>query len=393
MTPRTAIIGIGITPFGKFIDRSLRSLSEEAVANALKDAGITAADVDRVFFGNGVAGLITGQEMIRGQVALRYTGLAGKPLINVENACASGSSAFYLAWQAVESGQADIALAVGAEKLSHVDKTVSSGAFGAAIDLEQPLPLELNEGSGTVFMDIYAARARKYMDASGATDEDLAQIVVKSRAGGHVNPIAHFRKETTVEEVLASRMISKPLTLPMCSSMSDGAAAVVLCSTKMLARLGVRCPVYVAGSVLVAGMGDNPELPNCAERAGAEVYALSGIGPSEVHVVELHDGAAPGELMHYEELQLCRPGEGPALLRSGATRIGGRIPVNPSGGLLSRGHPIGATGIAQLVELTNQLRGDAGGRQREGAKVALADNGGGRFGSDSASGVATILCT
>ena len=176
MTPRTAIIGIGITPFGKFIDRSLRSLSEEAVANALKDAGITAADVDRVFFGNGVAGLITGQEMIRGQVALRYTGLAGKPLINVENACASGSSAFYLAWQAVESGQADIALAVGAEKLSHVDKTVSSGAFGAAIDLEQPLPLELNEGSGTVFMDIYAARARKYMEASGATDEDLAQV-------------------------------------------------------------------------------------------------------------------------------------------------------------------------------------------------------------------------
>lgn len=393
MTPRTAIIGIGITPFGKFIDRSLRSLSEEAVANALKDAGIDAADVDRVFFGNGVAGLITGQEMIRGQVALRYTGLAGKPLINVENACASGSSAFYLAWQAVESGQADIALAVGAEKLSHVDKKVSSGAFGAAIDLEQPLPLELNEGSGTVFMDIYAARARKYMEASGATDEDLAQIVVKSRAGGHVNPIAQFRKETTVEEVLASRMISKPLTMPMCSSMSDGAAVVVLCSTKMLARLGARRPVYVAGSVLVAGMGDNPELPNCAERAAAEVYALSGIGPSEVHVVELHDGAAPGELMHYEELQLCLPGEGPALLRSGATRIGGRIPVNPSGGLLSRGHPIGATGIAQLVELTNQLRGDAGVRQREGAKVALADNGGGRFGSDSASGVATILCT
>ena len=390
MTTRCAIAGVGITPFGKNPEATVRTLAESAVKQAMRDAGIDAQQVDQVYFANAVAGLITGQEMIRGQAALRYTGLAGKPIINVENACASSSTAFYLAWNAVRSGQADVVLVVGSEKMTHEDKRVSFGAFATAVDLEEPTPAHVGTGSGSIFMDIYAEKTRKFMKASGATAADFAHIVVKSRNAGAANPIAQFRKPTTVDEVLSSRMVSDPLTLPMCSSISDGAAALVLCSADAARRLGVAQPVWVAGSVLVSGTGDTTQ-PICAERASAAIYELSGIGPSDLHVVELHDATAPAELMHYENLSLCARGTAIDLLRSGATDMGRRISVNPSGGLMSRGHPVGATGAAQLVELTYQLRGTAGARQRPAAKVALAENNGGQMGPDAAAAVATIL--
>jgi acetyl-CoA acyltransferase len=390
MNHRTAIIGVGMTAFGKFLDRSTRNLAEAAVKDALADAGIDAGEVDQIYFGNAASGLITGQEMIRGQAALRFTGLAGKPIINIENACASSSTAFYLGWQAIQGGQADIVLVVGAEKLSHQDKSVSFGAFGKAVDLEEELPAHVGTGSGSIFMDIYAEKTRKYMKTSGATPKDFAQIVVKSRRAGARNPCAQFRKETTVDEVLSSRMISDPLTLPMCSSIGDGAAAVVLCSSRALARLTGAKPVWVGGSALVSGLADTNG-PNCAARASSAVYELAGIDPSEIHVAEVHDASAPAELIHYENLRLCQPGAGVELLRSGATDINGRISVNPSGGLLSKGHPIGATGVAQLVELTYQLRGTAGERQRQNAKVGLAENNGGQLAGDAAVAVATIL--
>lgn len=250
MSTRVAIAGIGMTSFGKFLDRSVRSLSEEAVRIALEDAGITAARVDRVYFGNAAAGLVTGQEMVRAQAALRYTGLMGKPMINTENACATGSTAFHLAWQSVSAGQADIALVVGAEKLTHADKAVSFGAFGAAVDMEEKLPDHVGSGSGSIFMDIYAERTRRYMEATGVTSTDIAQIVVKSRHAASLNPFAQFRKPTTVEEVLAARMISNPLTLPMCSSIGDGAAAIVLVSSRIAAQLTGARPVWVATSML-----------------------------------------------------------------------------------------------------------------------------------------------
>jgi len=390
MSNQCAIIGAGMTAFGKFLDRSVRQLSDEAVRAALNDAGIQAAQVDQVYFSNAVAGLITGQEMVRGQAALRHTGLAGKPIVNVENACASGSTAFWLAYNAVRAGQAEVAVVVGAERMSHADKAVSFGALAKAVDQEEPMPEHMGKGSGSIFMDHYAERTRKYMAETGATREDIAQIVVKSRHAASLNPVAQFREETTVEAVLGSRIISDPLTLQMCSSIGDGAAALVLCSPAFARKLAVQKPVWVGASVLVSGTPDG-ELEHCAPRVTGKAYEQAGISPKDLHVIELHDASAPAELMYYETLGICEPGEGPSLLRSGATGLNGKVSVNPSGGLLSKGHPIGATGVAQIVELTQQLRGQCGPRQREQAKVALAENNGGSLGQDGAAAVATVL--
>ncbi|MNV18684.1 Acetyl-CoA acetyltransferase [compost metagenome] len=239
-------------------------------------------------------------------------------------------------------------------------------------------------------MDIYAERTRRYMEATGVTSADIAQIVVKSRHAASLNPFAQFRKLTTVEEVLAARMISNPLTLPMCSSIGDGAAAIVLVSSRVAAQLTGARPVWVATSTLVSGSGDTTG-PNASARASKTAYEEASIDPRDVHVVEVHDGAAPSELINAETLQLCAPGEAVHLLRSGATDLGGKVSINPSGGLISRGHPIGATGTAQIFELTQQLRGEAGERQRPAAKVGLAQNSGGQVGGDSAAAVVTIL--
>ncbi|PZQ46356.1 MAG: thiolase [Rhodovulum sulfidophilum] len=384
------VAGIGMTRFGKFMDRNLKSLSEEAVAAAFADAGITAAEVDQVIFANAAAGVVTGQEMIRGEASLRNTGLDGKPMFNVENACASSSTGFHLGWLMVASGQADCVLVVGSEKLTHEDKAVSFGAFTRAVDLEEPLPEGYRAGSGSIFMDLYAAKARKWMAASGATAEDFARVVVKSRHAGHLNAEAQFRAETSLEEVMGSRMISDPLTLFMCSSIGDGAAAILLTSEEMARRLGAPM-VRVRASAVVSAKAHGATEP-VAVTASRKAYEISGIGPEDLHVVELHDASAPAELIHYENLGLCAAGGGAIeLIRSGATAVGGRIPVNPSGGLLSRGHPIGATGAAQIIELTQHLRGAAGARQREGAKVALAENNGGQLAGDSAIAAVTIL--
>jgi acetyl-CoA acetyltransferase len=388
---KVVIGGVGMTPFGKFLERNLKSLAEEAVSLALKDARVTVDDIDRVFFGNAAAGVVTGQEMIRAQSSLRNTGLDGKPMYNVENACASGSSALNLAWLSVASGQSETALVVGVEKLSHEDKAISFGAFAKAVDLEEPLPEGVTTGTGSLFMDLYAAKARKWMEKTGADASDFARVVVKSRRAGSLNPHAQFRKETSVEEVLASRMVSDPLTLFMCSSIGDGGAAVFICSEDYAMKRDIR-PVFMRASSIVSAKADGSG-DLVAVRAANAAYEEAGIGPSDVHVVELHDASAPAELIHYENLGLCAPGDAPKLIRSGDTDIGGRVSVNPSGGLLSRGHPVGATGVAQIVELTQQLRGTAGARQRPGAKVALAENNGGQLAGDSAVALVTILST
>ncbi|GJH04690.1 thiolase family protein [Paraburkholderia terrae] len=388
---KVVIGGVGMTSFGKFLERNLKSLAEESVSLALKDARVSVDEVDRVFFGNAAAGVVTGQEMIRAQSSLRNTGLDGKPMFNVENACASGSSALNLAWLSVASGQSETALVVGVEKLTHEDKAISFGAFAKAVDLEEPLPEGVTTGTGSLFMDLYAAKARKWMEKTGAQASDFARVVVKSRRAGSLNPHAQFRNETSVEEVLASRMVSDPLTLFMCSSIGDGGAAVFICSEQFAAKRDIR-PVYIRASSIVSAKADGSgEL--VAVRAANAAYEQAGIGPSDVHVVELHDASAPAELIHYENLGLCAPGDAPKLIRSGDTDIGGRISVNPSGGLLSRGHPVGATGVAQIVELTQHLRGQAGARQRPGAKVALAENNGGQLAGDSAVALVTILST
>jgi acetyl-CoA acyltransferase len=413
------VAGAAMTPFGKFPGTTIRALAEKATNGALSDAGVTPADIGMVFFSNAVAGLLTNQEMIRGQVALRHTGLLGVPMVNVENACASASSAFYLACMAVGSGAVDVALAVGAEKLTHTDRARSFGAIGTAVDQQQvaelqqwastgsagsPLPEQADSlpagarggteqagGKRSFFMDIYAASSRAYMKHSGATRQDFAEVAVKSHRHAALNPYAQYRTELTVDDVLASREIAPPLTLLMCSPIGDGAAALVVCSPEAARRLGAR--VRVRACALVSGRDRGPGELGAVERAAQAAYEKAGVGPGDLDVVELHDAAAPAELMTYEELGLCGEGEGPALLSSGATRLGGRIPVNPSGGLLSKGHPIGATGCAQLVELTDQLRGRCEQREVAGARVALAQNGGGFLGNDAAAMVVTVLST
>jgi acetyl-CoA acyltransferase len=400
MADNVVVAGIGMTRFGKFLERGVRSLAEEAVSEALKDAGVEVKDVQTAYFANAVSGLITGQEMIRGQAALRNTGLLGIPIFNVENACASAASAFHLAWLAVASGQYDVALAVGSEKLFHEDKTRAFRAIGTAVDLEslqelkkkmaetaKPAEGKADETSGqnrSFFMDIYASMTRDYMKQSGATAEDFADVAVKSHDHGALNPKAQYRNRCTREEVLGSREISPPLTLMMCSPIGDGAAAAILCSEKAARKLGVSKPVSIRASVLVSGRDRKPDEPGAAERAAERAYEVAGIGPKDIDVIEVHDAAAPAELMVYEDIGLCKRGEGPAYFRKGETKLGGKHVVNPSGGLLAKGHPIGATGIAQIVEICEHLRGKAGDRQVEGARVGMTENGGGFLGRDAA---------
>jgi acetyl-CoA acyltransferase len=385
------IAGVGMTEFGKQEDRTLRSLSQEAVAEALRDAGATPEHVDYAVFSNAAASLLTGQACIPGQAALRHTGLLGIPIVNVENACTSGSTAVGLARAILASGAADVAIVVGAEKLSHPVKARSFAAFSAGYDQEEPPSAARGHGGGgSVFMDIYAQVARDYMARSGATEADFAQVSVKAHRHGALNPKAQYGGPVTVEEVLASREIAPPLRVLMCSPIGDGAAALVLATAKGLERLNAD-PVRILAASLVSGRDRPDGEPTAPERAARAAYAQAGIGPEDVDVVELHDAAAPAELIATEELGLCEPGKGPQLLRSGATALGGRIPVNPSGGLLSKGHPVGATGCAQLVELTEQLRGRCGARQVPGARIALAENAGGYLENDAAAATVTIL--
>jgi acetyl-CoA acetyltransferase len=366
--------------------RTLRELAGEAVRDALADANVEVGDVEAAYVGNAAAGLVTGQEMIRGQVMLRPLGIEGIPIFNVENACASAASALHLGWQAVETGMQRVVLCLGAEKLTHDDKSVGMNAIGTAIDMERRV--ELVEAVGTsddggaqrsFFMDLYADMARRYMRASGATPEHFAQVVVKNQHNGALNPRAQYGGELTVEDVLESRAIVDPLTLLMCSPISDGAAAVVLRSEGAGPR--IRASVVRSGD----SAGES------VSRTGRAAFEQAGLGPDDLDVAEVHDASAPAELILYEQLGIAEAGGAPDVIASGRTRLDGELPVNTSGGLLSKGHPIGATGIAQVCEATWQLRGEAGPRQVDGARVALTENGGGWLEGDSAAVAVHIL--
>ena len=382
------IAGAYVTPFGKFPDKSLRVLAAEAVTGALADAGCGPDEVDAVYFANAAEGLLTGQEMVRGQVVLDGTGLEGKPVINCENACASGSTAAHLAFNAVQSGAADVALALGAEKLTNPDRARTFAVFQAGWDVERFGGPD-GKSDQSAFMSTYADMARQYMVRSGATIEDFAAVSVKSHANGALNPKAQYRDPLTVDEVLASRVIDEPLRVLMCSPIGDGASAIVVANARGLARLDAD-PVRVLAAALRSGSRNEAESSIVVATRAA--YEQAGIGPGDLDVIEVHDAAAPAELIVTEELGIAGPGEGPAFFRAGETELGGRVPINPGGGLLSRGHPIGATGCAQLTELVDQLRGRCEARQVHGAKIALAENGGGWLGGKGpAAATITIL--
>ena len=386
-----AIVGVGMTRFGKFLERSLKEIGQEAVQNALDDAGVQKKDIEAAFVGNATAGLLSGQEMVRGQTILRPFGFGDIPIINTENACASSSTAFHLAWLYVASGLHDCVLAIGAEKLYHEDKAKSFTAIGAAVDLE--VDAEAAAGAGetrTRFMDMYADIAKEHMAKYGTTKNHFAKVAVKNHGNGALNPYAQFRTAFTLEDVLQARLIVEPLTLYMCSGIGDGAAAAVLCSPEKARRLTTK-PVWVKTSQISSGMDLGENDAPIAERVSKRAYEAAGVGPADVDVVELHDAAAPAEIILSEQLGLCGPGEGGRLIDSGDTQITGRIPINPSGGLMARGHPIGATGMAQIVEIAWQLRGQAGARQVQDAKIGLTENAGGEIRGEPAACSVHIL--
>ena len=381
------IVGVGAHATGRFMEKPLKALAHAAIAAALEDAGAAPRDVQTAWVGNSLGGLLTGQEGIRGEVALQHSGIVGVPVTNVENACASATTALRGAWLEVASGAADVALAVGMEKMFVGDTARTIAALAADSELElSEMGMQFTSGYAIHPKINIKARMREY----GWTPADLAKPAVKNSFNGSLNPLAQHRKRLTIDDVVHSRMVVDPLTLYMCSSISDGAAAALVCSADRAARFSKK-PVRIAACVLRSGIYRLPgdTRVDSAQATAQEAYEKV----DDLDVVELHDAMAPAELMLYERLGLCRPGEGPRLIDEGITTLTGRVPVNPSGGLCSRGHPVGATGLLQIAELVWQLRGEAGPRQiARRPKTALAQNQGGlTLGQDSAVYTATIL--
>jgi acetyl-CoA acyltransferase len=383
------IIGVGMTRFGKFMETGMKQLAAEAVNAAFEDSGLGTGDIQFAAVGNSGWGSYSGQTCIRGQVVLRPLGMGGFPIINVENACAGASTALHSAWLYVASGQCDVALALGMEKLYHEQKELVMQAFIGGTDVEESMKIvaeamQSGQNPHTIFMDIYAEEARKHMEAYGTTQRQLAAVSAKNHHHSTMNPKAQYQRDYTVEEVLADKSVTFPLTRAMCSPIGDGAAAAVICSSDYLKTLDGVKPVRIAASVLGSGAHRGPGDPHICKRLGDKAYEIAGRGPQDIDVAEVHDATSYAELAATESLGFCEEGEGGPFAESGATALGGKIPVNTSGGLECKGHPVGATGLAQVAEIVWQLRGEAGGRQVEGARVGLTQNGGGSIGNQEA---------
>jgi len=450
------VVGVHTIKFGKYLDRTIKDLTADAVLGVLKDASLAKTDLQSAWFANSAWGDTSYQHCIRGQVALRPLGITGLPITNVENACAGGSTAFHGAWKDVAGGFCDISLAVGAEKIYQANRFAVFAGFMAGTDVEnlvsearrmvqdialapperrpasdQPKPkgskgksrsmkdrlsdirdqivtgIRLGEAIGypqtrelaklaggdhSPFMDIYGFKAREHMRLYGSTARQLAVIASKNHWHSSMNPNAQYQFEVSVEQVLADRIVAPPLTRAMCAPIGDGSAAAILMSEDAVRRFGLTGrAVKVRASVLGSGREREDSEPDIGERLAKIAYERAGLGPQDIHCVELHDATAYGEMHQTEALGFFPKGQGGVAAERGDTRIGGRIPVNTSGGLLSRGNPIGASGLAQIHELVTQLRGEAGKRQVAGARLAMAENGGGAIGKEEAAMCIHIL--
>jgi benzoylsuccinyl-CoA thiolase BbsB subunit len=353
------IIGGGATVFGKFPGRTPEQLGKEAVLAAVKDAGVKPRDIQFASCGTVYSGFCTGQRVFK------EAGITEIEILNVENACASGASSVRESWLRIATGQCDIALAAGVESMT------TSPVAGKLI----PPPADDLDGQlGLTVPMFFAMLMKRHMHRYGTTLEQFAKISVKNHHHGCLNPYSQYHKELTVEEILASRMICAPISLLQCCPNSDGAAAIVMCSREVAARYTNK-PMVVAASVLRSGgymhRWEDATFSDMSHLAAKQAYEMAGCGPEDIDLIELHDAFTVSELMHYEDLGLCKKGEGGSLIDSGATGLDGKIPVNPSGGLLSKGHPLGATGVAQVVEAWQQLRGATGQRQVKNARTAL----------------------
>jgi acetyl-CoA acetyltransferase len=417
MSDKVYVVGVGHNKFGKNFNETVKSMTGESLKLALKDSDLKKKDIQAAWFSNSTWGSAEFQHCIRGEVALSTHGLDEIPIINVENACASGSTAFHSAWMSVKGGLYNCALAVGTEKMYFQTAPLGSptgikgikgpmNVFISGTDVEKTMKtIEMlkkqilkgneeavkkssKETSGgkknhSVFMDFYAMGARKHMKTHGTTQRQIAVIAAKNHNNSTLNPLAQYTFPQTVEQVMEDYVVAYPLTRAMCAPIGDGSAAAILCSEKYLQQnpsLKERA-VVVRASILRSGSLKSDTI---SKRASTAAYNMAGITPKDVDVAEVHDATAYAELTVTEKLGFCPIGKGGPFVESGATELDGEIPVNPSGGLLARGHPIGASGLAQMYELVTQLRGEAGKRQVKDPEIALAHNGGGTIGSGEA---------
>jgi len=356
------ILGVDMIKFGRFPDRTVPSLGAEAALLALDDAGLTIQDMEALYCGN----LGQSSGMV-GQRILQEIGQTGMPVVNCANACATGATAFREAWTSIKAGLYDVVLAVGVEQMG-------KGLLGGT-GAGKGIPKEGLLGSGTmpaVFAEAGMEHARKY----GTTFEQFAKISVKNHHHSTMNPKAMYQIETPLDEVMNAEMISYPNSKLMCSVNVDGSAAAVLVSEKKAKELGMERAVKVKASILSSDPYQErdlvmPDVNTCTRKAAKEAYEMAGVGPEDIDLVELHDCFATAEMLHYENLGLCKDGDAGRMIDEGEVALGGRVPVNVSGGLLSKGHPLGATGIANIYEVSTHLRGEAGERQVEGAKLGL----------------------
>lgn len=412
MLDKVYVVGVGMTQFGRHLSTSITDLLDIAVVRAAKDAGCSKTAIEAVYHSSATQGFLQGQTFVPGQVAFSKRGLARIPVFNIENACASSSSAFHLAGQTLQSGMHDVVLVAAVEKMNIPDKERMFAVFDAAWDIED---VDVNAerlvrlGEGVVepegsesdrpyslFMKVYAAFGRNHIRRYGTTQRQIAAISAKNHHHSTHNEYAQYRQQYTVDEVLAAPPITYPLTLPMCAPISDGAAAAILCNEEGMKKLNAdasRAIEVIASAAASADPTRTADQPkqHVARRAAEKAYEMAGLAPRDMDVAEVHDATAVGELMHAENLMLAPIGEaGPAAERGDFT-IGGRIPINPSGGLESKGHPIGATGLGQVHELVTQLRGEAGPRQVSGARHAIQENSGGLVGIEEAAVVVNIF--
>lgn len=406
----THIVGVGMTPLGKHLTKSVKQLTAAAVDEALADARIGRETIEAAWFCNTRQGALEGQHNIRGQCALRAYGFEGIAVFNTDAACASSSSGLLQAHAAVKAGLFNVALVVGVEKMNYPEKRKEMFeafkgswdrdladehvkallALGEGMDL--PPEARADTGDHSVFMDIYASMARFHMKTFGTTRRQIAAVASKNHWHSQYNPLAQYRNSLTIDEVLADKLIAWPMTRSMCAPMTDGACAVVVASDEALARFDRRRAVRIRGLGAASSSSRKPEeVSRHITRVAADrAYSAAGVAPSDISVAELHDASAIAEIIHSENCGFCDYGEGGPLVESGATRLGGRLPINTSGGLLSKGHPIGATGAIQVHEIVTQLRGEAGERQVAGARLGLTENGGGFYGLEEAACVVGI---
>jgi acetyl-CoA acetyltransferase len=408
------IIGVGMTPVGRHLDKSVKDLTAIAVHSALSDANLTKDQIQAAWFTSTFWGYFEGQEAIRGQVALRPMGISGIPIVNVENGCASGSTTVHSAWMAVKAGMYDCALCVGMEKMyypSEPEKMFASFDRGVdyeclgdmlkqfqeiktriKIDIPKDTNTDLIPGkTKSALMDCYAGWALWHMDKYGTTQRQLAAVSAKNHRHGATNMMSQIKKAMTIEEVLNDKVVQWPLTRSMCAPIGDCSAAAIICSEQFLRKHGIHRAIKIRASVLSSGTDRDWDGEDIAARTSKRAYDYSGVGPQDINVAEMHDACAYGELHQAEAVGFCPEGQGGPFAESGATTLGGKIPINPSGGLECRGHAIAASGLAQIYELVLQLRGEAGNRQVERARIAMQVNGGGIVNLEEASMIVHIF--